>query len=180
MKEQYKFTGFSCDIRLYAEVERYGVDLLTQTFANLPDHRQWSTIEYMADGGHDKLELVQRRFASSPDTVTVGCHNSQSLKGVRMQIHDPTVDENFRVAYTERPAIISAFMDNFAEEGCPRFSRDLVITCELSKRTEVIATDLIHRYVVDNLSYEAMAPHTQAVSDREAQLWESWKSEHGR
>jgi hypothetical protein len=68
-------------------------------------------------------------------------------------------------------------MDTFGEEGEVRFSRDLVVNCELTERTEAIATALIHQYLCDDLCFEAMAPHAQAVSDREAQLWESWKDE---
>jgi len=186
MKEEYKFPGFSSNIALYAEMERYGVDLIEEIVATLPDRLQWAIVEYMGDGEDDKRELVRRRFAVSPETVTVGYHNSRSFKGVRVQIHDPTanggakLDEEYGVPFVERPAILTAFMDTFGEEGYVRFSRDLVIGCELTKRTEAIATDLMRRYLCDGLSYEAMAAHADSVSDREAQLWDKWKNDRRR
>jgi len=78
-----------------------------------------------------KMSLFGRRFAASPDTVVVGCHNSAAHKGVRMQIHDPEGEDglrlcrDFSVTLTERPAIINAFMDTFDDPGRPRFSRTL-------------------------------------------------------
>jgi len=105
MKEEYKFVGFSSDIELFAEAERYGIDFLREILATLPDHQQWSifTTVYGGDACHDEQELVRRRFFVSPETVVVGCHNSQSSKCVRLQIDDPTaitLKEDFRVSFT--------------------------------------------------------------------------------
>jgi len=63
------------------------------------------------------------------------------------------------------------------DEGGDQFSQDLVILFELTKRTEVMAKDLIRRYLSDGLSYDDMASHAEAVSDRESQLWEKWKND---
>jgi hypothetical protein len=118
-------------------------------------------------------------FFVSPERVSVGCHNSQSSKGVRLQIGDPTattLKEELRVSFTERPAMFNAFMKT-VDDGGDQFYRDLVIFCELTKRTEVMAKDLIRRYFFEGLSYDDMASHAEAVSDRESQLWEKWKSE---
>jgi hypothetical protein len=186
MTEEYKFVGFSSDVALFAEVDRYCVRLLEELLADLPDRHQWSIIEEMSDGGYGKDELVRRRFAASPDTVSVGCHSSATRKGVRVQIHDPAGEDgvklcrDFGVTLTERPAIVNAFMDTFDDPGRPRFSRNLVITCELTSRTEELAKDLIRLYIRDGLSYESMATRAQALSDREGEMWTKWKAEHNR
>ena len=160
--------------------------MIARIVATLPDRLQWSVVEYMGDGAHDQRELVRRRFAISPAVVTVGYYNSRSFKGVVVHIHDPTakdgakLDEEYGVPFVERPAILIAFMDTVGEEGYFRFSRNLVIDCELTKRTEAIATDLMRRYLCDGLSYEAMAPHADSVNDREGQLWDEWKNDRRR
>lgn len=126
-------------------------------------------------------ELVRRRFFASPETVVVGCHNSQSSKGVRLQIDDPTAitfNENFRVSFTERPAMFIAHMHT-VDEGGDQFSQDLVISCELTKRTEVLAVGLIRRYLTDGLNYDDMASHAEAVSDRESRLLTHCIGYHG-
>jgi hypothetical protein len=183
MTEEYKFVGFSSDIAHFAEVERHCVRLLEEILADLPDRRQWSVIEEMSDGGYDKDELVRRRFEASPDTVSVACHNSATHRGARIQVHDPAGEDGAKltrdlgVPLAERPAIINAFMDTFDDPGMPRFSQNLVVTCELTSRTEDLAKDLIRQYLCDGLSFEAMAPHTQVLSDREAERWEKWTTE---
>jgi len=180
MSEEYKFVGFGSDFELHAKVEHYVTRLIEEFLASVPDRNCWSFIRYMGDSDLDDQQLLLRRFQLSPDTVIVGCRNSDNLKGLRVQIHDPSVSQDeelgqgLSVSYIERPSHISAFMDEFGIEGEERFSRDLVIICELTKRTEAIARELIRRYVSDGLSYEAMAPYAQEVSDQEAELWKRW------
>jgi hypothetical protein len=178
MRENYKFAGFSADVASFEGAERYASTFLERILIALPDHDQWSMIEFMGDGGYTFDQLIQRKFATSPDVIIVGCLNSMVSRGIRMQIHDPADQEqakNFLVPYTERPSFIGAFMDTFGEPGMQRFSRDLVITCELTERTEAIARDLIRFYTFDGLSFDAMAVQAQALSDRESKMMDQWR-----
>jgi len=179
--EEYKFVGFSSELDLYAKVENYVNDLIESILTRAIDRESWSFIEYQGDASVDRQEVRKRRFVVSPDTVVVGCHNAKTLKGLRVQIQDPATDggaelsEELGVSLPERPAIFSAFMDEFGEVDEKRFSRDLVIVCELTKRTETAAGELMRRYIVDELTYEAMAAYAQGASDEQEELWRNWK-----
>lgn len=68
MKEEYKFVGFISEIELFAEAERYVVDLLREILATLPDHQQWSviTIKFGRDVCHASKSLFDEGSSRRP------------------------------------------------------------------------------------------------------------------
>lgn len=183
MSERYKFVGFSADFELYTKVESYVSGLIEQILASASDRNHWSFVQYMSESGLHGQQLARHRFQLLLDTVLVGCQNLSNLKGVRVVIHDPSVgqgaelSQELSVSYEDRPAQFSAFMDEFGIEGEAWFSRDLVIICELTSRTEAAAMRLIRRYLIDELSYEEMDTYAQASATEEENLWARWTGE---
>ena len=174
--EEYKFAGFSRVFELYAEVESYWINLLKDTYEHADPSGQWSIIS-STSGLADDSDGLRRRFKLQPDEVNVWCHSASKQKGVRVIVIDPLVTEADKssdwagIPYLERPALITAFMDIFGDrEPGVMYSRDLVITCELSTRTERLAKELICAYIFDDCSYEEMGQKASEVSKRELEV----------
>lgn len=135
-----KFSNFLNDNAIYNTAENYWLNLFEEYNSQLPSHRQWcSWFDLVWGNGEKKMD----------GNPIISRWNSELNKGIRIIQEEHEYENQFHVG---------AWMDQFDDTV-----DELVISCILTDKTELIIRRLIKSYVVDNVSPQEM----QKIIDQE-------------